>query len=107
MVLPAHAAASGTSLSDPCTVIRMAGTQSTKSVKVRVNGYVTPAVGGLSTEIVATPAGAGSNPLIVMLGGVGWSFLITPTLLGAIILVMVELIYNNLGKERQYPTYWW
>ena len=50
---------------------------------------------------------AGSNPLIVMLGAVKWDFLITPTLLGAIVLVMVALIYNNLGNNRQYPTYWW
>ena len=50
---------------------------------------------------------AGSNPLIVMLGAVKWNFLITPTLLGAIVLVLVALVYNNLGKDRQYPTYWW
>lgn len=50
---------------------------------------------------------AGSNPLIVMLGTVGWQFLLTPTLLGSIILVLVALIYNNLGSGRQYPTYWW
>ncbi len=50
---------------------------------------------------------AGSNPLIVMLGAVKWGFLITPTLLGAIVLVMIALVYNNLGKDRQYPTYWW
>ena len=50
---------------------------------------------------------AGSNPLIVMLGAAKWNFLITPTLLGAIVLVMVALVYNNLGKDRQYPTYWW
>jgi CBS-domain-containing membrane protein len=50
---------------------------------------------------------AGSNPLIVMLGAVNWNFLITPTLLGSIVLVIIALIYNNLGKGRQYPTYWW
>ncbi|WP_265089793.1 HPP family protein [Psychrobacter sp. H7-1] len=49
---------------------------------------------------------AGSNPLIVMLGDVKWSFLITPTLLGVIVLVMVALIYNNLGKNSQYLIYW-
>ena len=49
---------------------------------------------------------AGSNPLIVMLGGVGWDFLITPTLAGSLILVAVALVYNNLGKGRRYPTYW-
>ena len=50
---------------------------------------------------------AGSNPLIVMIGAVNWNFLITPTLLGSIVLVIIALIYNNLGKGRQYPTYWW
>ena len=50
---------------------------------------------------------AGSNPLIVMLGAVSWHFLITPTLLGSITLVIVALIYNNVGKNKQYPTYWW
>ncbi|WP_308811482.1 MULTISPECIES: HPP family protein [Psychrobacter] len=49
---------------------------------------------------------AGSNPLIVMLGGVPWSFLITPTLIGAIVLVVVALIYNNIGRNRHYPRYW-
>lgn len=41
---------------------------------------------------------AGSNPFIVMLGGVGWQFLFTPTLLGSLILVIVAIIYNNWGK---------
>ena len=49
---------------------------------------------------------AGSNPLIVMLGGVPWSFLLTPTLVGAIGLVIVALIYNNIGRGRHYPRYW-
>ncbi len=49
---------------------------------------------------------AGSNPLIVMLGAVGWDFLFLPTLFGSMILVATALIYNNLGKDRHYPTYW-
>ena len=58
---------------------------------------------------------AGSNQLIVMIGGASWQFLITPTLIGSVTLVLVALIYNNLtsdlkgneSKSRQYPTYWW
>ncbi|WP_242678669.1 HPP family protein [Psychrobacter pygoscelis] len=51
-----------------------------------------------------------------MIGGASWQFLLTPTLLGSIVLVMVALIYNNLGSDvinsnedekRHYPTYWW
>lgn len=50
---------------------------------------------------------AGSNPFIVMMAGADWDFLITPTLLGAIVLVFVAIVYNNIGKRRRYPTYWW
>jgi CBS-domain-containing membrane protein len=49
---------------------------------------------------------AGSNPLIVFLVGANWDFLFMPTLLGAILLVVVALFYNNISKERNYPTYW-
>lgn len=48
---------------------------------------------------------AGSNPFIVMLAGAGWDFLLTPTLLGSLILVAVALVYNNLDGRR-YPTFW-
>ena len=50
---------------------------------------------------------AGSNPLIVALAGASWDFLFTPTLFGSLILVAVALVYNNWGKGRRYPTYWW
>jgi len=49
---------------------------------------------------------AGSNPFIVFLVGANWEFLLTPTLLGAILLVIVALLYNNLSTERSYPKYW-
>lgn len=50
---------------------------------------------------------AGSNPLIVMVGGVGWSFLFTPTFIGSVILVLVALVYNNANNaDNKYPTYW-
>ena len=49
---------------------------------------------------------AGSNPLIVMLAQPGWGFLLMPTLLGALIIVLVALVYNNLPQGRQYPKYW-
>lgn len=49
---------------------------------------------------------AGSNPFIVFLVGANWDFLVMPTLLGAIIIVVVALFYNNLSSERSYPKYW-
>lgn len=48
---------------------------------------------------------AGSNPFIVMLSAAKWSFLLTPTLLGALVLVGVALAYGRL-TARKYPTYW-
>ena len=47
---------------------------------------------------------AGSNLLIIMLGGVKWHFLIIPTLVDALALVMLALIYNNIGRGRHYPA---
>ena len=49
---------------------------------------------------------AGSNPFIVFLVGANWSFLLVPTLIGSILLVIVALFYNNLSKDRSYPKYW-
>lgn len=49
---------------------------------------------------------AGANPLVVMLGGVGWDFLATPVLAGAIAIVAVALACNNLAPGRRYPLYW-
>lgn len=54
---------------------------------------------------------AGSNPLIVMLALAKWDFLVTPTLLGSLIVVGVALVFNNLGSDndgngRKYPLYW-
>lgn len=56
------------------------------------------------TRTVHPPAG--SNPVIVFLTQPTWEFLIFPTLIGALILVVVALIYNNLTREGKYPKYW-
>lgn len=56
------------------------------------------------TRTVHPPAG--SNPVIVMLTAPAWNFLLTPTLIGATILVVVAVIFNNFVKERSYPKYW-
>ena len=56
------------------------------------------------TRTVHPPAG--SNPVIVMLTAPAWNFLLTPTLIGAMIMVLVAVLYNNFYKERTYPKYW-
>lgn len=49
---------------------------------------------------------AGSNPVIVFLLQPGWNFLWFPTLSGALLLVAVALLYNNLTRRKNYPQYW-
>jgi CBS-domain-containing membrane protein len=54
------------------------------------------------TRTVHPPAG--SNPLIVFLAAANWSFLITPSTVGSIIIVAWALLYNNIPKDRHYPS---
>jgi len=58
----------------------------------------------MACRVVHPPAG--SNPVIVFLAAPGWSFLFFPTLIGACILVIVAMIYNNLVRKNKYPKYW-
>lgn len=50
---------------------------------------------------------AGSNPVIVFLTQPGWDFLLFPTLVGALVLVAVALVYNNVTRDAKYPKYWY
>nr|WP_256374268.1 HPP family protein [Chelatococcus sp. GW1] len=52
------------------------------------------------------PWTAGANPLLVMLAGADWSFLVTPVLAGATTLVAVALLYHRCTGRRDYPRYW-
>lgn len=56
------------------------------------------------TRTVHPPAG--SNPVIVYLLQPDWGFVLFPTLIGAIVVVVVTLVYNNLTREANYPKYW-
>jgi CBS-domain-containing membrane protein len=49
---------------------------------------------------------AGSNPVIIYLLKPTWSFLLFPTLFGAIVLVVIAIVYNNLANDGKYPKYW-
>ena len=60
IVVPVHAATSGSSLHDPCSVDQRSGDQKSETVMIKVTGYVTPPVGNLPVMIVATATG-GAN----------------------------------------------
>ncbi|UJF16816.1 HPP family protein [Vibrio sp. SS-MA-C1-2] len=47
---------------------------------------------------------AGGNPLLIMLTGhTSWSFLITPFLLGSVIIVLIAYVFHKYGSKYQYP----
>ncbi|MWV12511.1 HPP family protein [Pseudomonas sp. R-28-1W-6] len=56
------------------------------------------------TRTVHPPAG--SNPVIIFLAQPGWGFLLFPTLVGALLLVLVALFFNNATRSGRYPKYW-
>lgn len=56
------------------------------------------------TRTVHPPAG--SNPVIVFLSRPDWGFALFPTLSGALVLVLVALVYNNATRAARYPRYW-
>lgn len=57
------------------------------------------------TKTTHPPAGA--NPIVVILAGSGWSFLLTPVLLGSVVVVILALLLNNASRHRKYPTFWY
>lgn len=53
----------------------------------------------------------GATALIAVIGGeaiyeLGFSYVIAPIGAGAVIMLIVALIVNNLSKSRHYPEYW-
>ncbi|WP_439879657.1 HPP family protein [Pontibacter sp. MBLB2868] len=74
-------------------------------------GWFSMAVGvslaiGIMQLTGTTHPPAGANPLLVMMAKAKWSFLFSPVLAGALVLVLVALLFNNASKARRYPKYW-
>ncbi len=55
-------------------------------------------------RVIHPPAGA--NAIIVFLTLPSWSFVLIPTLAGAVLIVLVALVYNNATRTLRYPKYW-
>ena len=58
----------------------------------------------MAFKVAHPPAGA--NPIIVMIGGVSFQFLIFPVMVGAITIIIGGIIYNRLILKRKYPQTW-
>lgn len=49
---------------------------------------------------------AGGNPIVIFMTSPTWSFLWFPTLIGALVIVALALVYNNLTRAARYPKYY-
>ncbi|MDY0290338.1 MAG: HPP family protein [Sphaerochaeta sp.] len=58
------------------------------------------------TKTVHPPAGATALLGVTASGG-SFMWVIGPVLIGAVILLFVALIINNLDRNLRYPDYWW
>lgn len=62
------------------------------------------------TQTLHPPGGA--TALIAVIGGegvhnLGYLYVLMATAMGAILMVVVALIINNIPKSRKYPAFWW
>jgi CBS-domain-containing membrane protein len=62
------------------------------------------------TRTLHPPAGA--TALTYIIGGesihkLGFLFVLIPTLAGALVMLLVALIFNNIPKTRKYPEFWY
>jgi len=57
------------------------------------------------TDTMHPPAGI--NPLLVVLNGLSWPFLIAPVAAGAVLLAAFALIWHRLSGRSDWPSRWW
>src|SRR5699024_8080693 len=58
----------------------------------------------IMTNTIHPPAGA--NPLVIMLAGEEWSFLVTPVACGVVLIVLIGYIYHRFVSKNAYPIKW-
>jgi CBS-domain-containing membrane protein len=56
----------------------------------------------LLTRTTHPPAGA--DPIVVILAGASWQFLLTPVLLGAVVIVAAGMIFHRLVTKVSFPV---
>ena len=58
----------------------------------------------MALRIVHPPAG--SNPVIAVTAAAHWDFVAVPAALGALLIVLVALVYLNLVRPARWPARW-
>ena len=73
--------------------------------------YVTIPIGvglgvGLMILIDVTHPPAGGNPIIVIIGSVSYDYLLSPIILGSIIVLVFGIVINKFVLKKKYPQKW-
>ena len=59
---------------------------------------------GLMILLNVTHPPAGGNPIIVIIGGVSFEYLISPVITGSIIIIIFAIILNRFVLRKSYPS---
>ena len=50
---------------------------------------------------------AGINPLIIVMNGMSWSFILVPVAAGALLLLAYSWAWTNFVRRQRWPDRWW
>ncbi|WP_027364217.1 HPP family protein [Desulfotruncus alcoholivorax] len=67
---------------------------------------VTMAIVAMTVTYTLHPPG-GATAFVAVYSGQNFSFILSPVGIGAVCLIIIALIVNNLSSERKYPDYWY
>jgi CBS domain-containing membrane protein len=62
------------------------------------------------TETTHPPGGATALIAVTtqpLLPGANFLYIVMPTLTGALVMLFVALVINNMAPKRTYPCFWW
>jgi len=59
---------------------------------------------GLMILLNITHPPAGGNPIIVIIGGVSYNYLLSPVISGSVIIIIFALIINRFILKKSYPS---
>jgi len=59
----------------------------------------------LATDSFHPPAGI--NPLIIVMNGMSWSFVLVPVAAGALLLLVFTYLWTNFVRRSRWPERWW
>ena len=61
---------------------------------------------GLMILLNVTHPPAGGNPIIVIIGSVSYDYLLSPIILGSIIILVFGIVINKFVLKKKYPQKW-